>query len=406
MESTTDREHPAGDCFGVAVAGGGLTGLVAAVSLARAGLEVVVVEGRAHGAAGDGRVSALTVASERILRRLGVWERITGAAPFRGIEVWEAAGGAEIRFEADAIGAGWLGHIVENRVVAAALEAVGESLGVAWRRPARVSGIALGPGELTVELDGESESPLTAGLLVGADGSDSLVRELAGLVARTGSYGQLGIVCTVRSERHHGDVARQVFRPAGPLAFLPLPDGLCSTVWSTQSEHAEHLLGLADEEFRSALEAAFEGRLGRIEWTGPRAGFPLRRLRAPRYRAPRVALAGDAAHTIHPLAGQGVNLGILDAAVLAEEVARAARRGRDPGGRAALERYERRRMAHNLAAQWTMDGFDRLFRPRALPFRALRNAGLAATHHLTPAKNHIMRHASGLAGDLPAAARS
>ena len=313
--------------YDAAVAGGGLTGLVAAASLARAGFEVVVVEGRERGAEGDGRVSALTVASERILRRLGAWERITGAASFRRMRVWEASGGAEIRFDARAVGAEHLGHIVENRVIAEALEEVVESLGVAWSRPSRVAGLELGRGEVTVELGrspGRAEgrarvrsrirSRVRAGLLVGADGGDSVVRSLAGIPARGRDYRQLGIVCSVRPERHHRDTAWQVARPAGPLAFLPLPEGLCSIVWSTARGHAEHLLALADDAFRRELETAFEGRLGAIEWAGPRAGFPLRAIRAATYSAPRVALAGDAAHTIHPLAGQGVNLGILDAA--------------------------------------------------------------------------------------------
>ncbi len=410
------RPAMAAERYDAAVAGGGLTGLVAAASLARAGFEVVVVEGRERGAEGDGRVSALTVASERILRRLGAWERIAGAAaPFRRMRVWEAGGGAEIRFDAQAVGAECLGHVVENRTVAAALEEAVGSLGVAWSRPSRVAGLELGPGrrEVTVEIDpaggrprGQSRgcSRVRASLLIGADGGDSLVRNLAGIPVRTRDYRQLGIVCAVRPERHHRDTAWQVARPAGPLAFLPLPDGLCSIVWSTEREHAERLLALEDDAFRHALETAFEGRLGAIEWAGPRAGFPLRAVRAAAYSAPRVALAGDAAHTIHPLAGQGVNLGILDAAMLAEAAAEAAARGRDPGGRAALLRYERRRRAHNLAADLAVDGFDRLYRARGRPVRALRNAGLAAVHRLAPIKRRIILHASGFAGDLPASA--
>ena len=406
----------AAERYDAAVAGGGLTGLVAAASLARAGFEVVVAEGRERGAGGDGRVSALTVASERILRRLGAWERIAGAAaPFRRMRVWEAGGGAGIRFDARAVGAERLGHVVENRVVAEALEEAVGSLGVIFRRPSRVAGLELGPGrgEVTVDLDsaggqarGQSRgrSRVRAGLLIGADGGDSLVRNLAGVPARTHDYRQLGIVCAVRPERHHQDTAWQVARPDGPLAFLPLPDGLCSIVWSTEREHAERLLALEDDAFRHALETAFEGRLGAVEWAGRRAGFPLRAVRAAAYSAPRVALTGDAAHTIHPLAGQGVNLGILDAAVLAEVAAEAAARGRDPGGRAALLRYERRRKAHNLAVDLAVDGFDRLYRARGRPVRALRNAGLAATHCLAPIKRRIILHASGFAGDLPASA--
>ena len=389
------------DRYDVAVAGGGLTGLVTAASLARAGFEVVVVEGREPGAEGDGRVSALTVASERILHRLGAWERITGATPFRRICVWEASGGAEIRFHGDAVGAGHLGHIVENRVVVEALEAVVESFGVAWRRPERVSGLEFGCGEVTVELGG---SRISARLLVGADGGDSLVRALVGIPVRRRDYGQVGIVCSVRPEHHHRDTAWQVALPSGPLAFLPLPEGLCSIVWSTERVHAEHVLALGDEGFACALEAAFERRLGAVEWTGPRAGFPLRAVRATTYSGPRVALTGDAAHTIHPLAGQGVNLGILDSAVLAEVAVAVRERGRDPGGKAALARYERRRKAHNLAVHWAVDGFDRLYRARGAPVRAIRNAGLAATHRLEPVKRRIILHASGFAGDLPAAA--
>ena len=348
-------------------------------------------------------MSAFTVASERIFDRIGAWDRITAAAPFRQIRVWEASGGAEIRYEAGAVGADHLGHIVGNRVAAEALEEVVESLGVSWHRPERVSGLELERSGIAIDLGG---SRIGAGFLVGADGGNSMVRMLAGIPARSRDYGQLGIVCNVRPERPHRDVAWQVAHPAGPLAFLPLPGDLCSIVWSTEREHARHLLALDDAAFRRELAAGFERRLGEIEWTGPRAGFPLRAIRAARYVAPRVALVGDAAHTIHPLAGQGVNLGILDAAVLAEEAAEAAGRGRDLGGRAALERYERRRKAHNLAAHAAVDGFDRLFGAKARPVRAIRNAGLAATHRAVWIKRRIILHASGFAGDLPAAARA
>ena len=387
--------------YDVAVAGGGLAGLVAAASFAEAGFEVLVVEGRERGVEGDGRVSALTVASERILRRLGAWERITGTAPFRRIRVWEASGGAEIHFDAETVGADHLGHIVDNRVAVEALEEVIDTLGVAWSRPARVAGLELGREEVSLDLGSKR---VRAGLLIGADGGGSLVRRLVGIPARTRDYGQIGIVCSVRPEHHHRDTAWQVALPEGPLAFLPLARGLCSIVWSTERAHAEHLLALGDEAFGHELETASERRLGAVEWTGPRAGFPLRAIQSATYSGPRVALTGDAAHTIHPLAGQGVNLGILDSAVLAEVAAQAREQGRDPGGRATLLRYERRRKAHNLAVHFAVDGFDRLYRARGRPARVIRNAGLAATDRLAPIKRRIILHASGLAGDLPASA--
>lgn len=397
----------ASDRFDVVVAGGGLTGLVAALSFANEGLSVAVVESRPSDAPGDGRVSAINVASERILRRLGAWEHVTEAAPFRTIRVWEAGSGPGIEFDAEAADIDRLGHIVENQALLAALERKVNESDIFWRRPARVAGVELTPDEVLVELTGRPEgppaAPLATRLLVGADGSDSLICRLTGIAVRARDYGQQGIVCRVRPEFGHDDCAWQVFRPSGPLAFLPLADGRdCSIVWSAQRSYAEHLLELDDEDFRRALEQASEMRLGAIEWTGPRAAFPLRRIQATTYHAPRVALVGDAAHTIHPLAGQGVNLGLLDAHALAEAVGRAVRRGRDPGSEAALARYERARKGHNLAVQWAMDGFHHLFRPRAAPLRMLRGTGLALTHRCGPLKNLIVRLASGL-DDSPAA---
>jgi 2-octaprenylphenol hydroxylase len=212
-------------------------------------------------------------------------------------------------------------------------------------------------------------------------------------------------VATVRTEAHHRDTAWQRFLPSGPVAFLPLPEGYCSIVWSVPPARAEDLLGLSPEAFARELEAAVDLRLGRVVWLGERAVFPLFRQHAERYVRSRVALVGDAAHTIHPLAGQGVNLGFLDAAALAEVVLAARGRGEDAGALPVLRRYERWRKGHNLLVQGAMDGFRLLFGTDLSPVRLVRNLGLRLTDGAMPVKRLIMRRAMGLEGDLPPLAR-
>jgi 2-octaprenylphenol hydroxylase len=213
-------------------------------------------------------------------------------------------------------------------------------------------------------------------------------------------------VATVRTAEPHGETARQRFLPEGPLAFLPLGEShTCSIVWSTGHAHAEALLALDDSEFRAELESAFGSALGAVSEVGPREGFPLRMRHAEHYVVERVALAGDAAHTIHPLAGQGVNLGLLDAAALAEVLLAAAAAGRDPGGLATLRRYERWRRGDNLLMIAAMEGFKRLFAGSLPPLAWARNLGLEITDRLPPLKSLFMRRALGLGGDLPRLAR-
>lgn len=394
----------------VAIVGGGLTGSTLAGALAQGGLDVAVIEAQPppappRGTRFDLRVSALTRATERILQSLGAWaclprERL---GPFREMHVWDARGGGAVHFDSAELGEPHLGHIVENAAIqhalAQSLDALGE---VRWYRPARIEDLRVEAERAVVRLD---EGELRARLVVGADGVRSRLRELAGIGALTRDYRQRALVCNVSTARSHRETAWQRFLPLGPLAFLPLPEGQSAVVWSTSPERARALQGAACESFAQALERAFGARLGAITWVGERATFPLRRLRAAQYVTHRVALVGDAAHVIHPLAGQGANLGFLDAATLAQVVLEAARAGRDFGTWPALRRYERWRAGPNQLMQLAMDAFHRGFRSPLPPVRLARNLGLSGADRVAPVKRFFMRHAMGLAGDLPDMAR-
>jgi 2-octaprenylphenol hydroxylase len=241
--------------------------------------------------------------------------------------------------------------------------------------------------------------------VVGADGARSPVREWFGMPARLHDYHQSSLVAAVRTGRPHDDTAWQRFLPGGPLAFLPMDDGWSSIVWTMPDTEIDAVLSLEQSDFHAALGAAFDYRLGEIVESGPRESWPLRRLHAEHYVRERVALAGDAAHAIHPLAGQGVNLGLLDAAALAEVLLAARSQGRDPGSLPVLRRYERWRRGDNLIMMSAMDAFNLLFSNSQPPLRWARNLGLSMMNRANPAKDHLMRHAMGLAGDLPALAR-
>lgn len=397
--------------FDLVVVGGGMVGAALACACVGRGLSIALVEyrePRRTWPAGevDLRVSALNRASQRILSRLGVWERIQslGAGPYREMRVWDAVGRGSIHFDSADLGEPDLGHIVENRVTQLALwERLEQETDVTLICPAGVDDAELTPEKALLDLaDGRR---LAARLLVGADGRDSRVRDRLGIATRGWLYDQQAIVANVEVQEWHRETAWQRFLPTGPLAFLPLKDGRCSIVWSVAEPRARELLALDDGGFRVALEEAFQSRLGAIGEVGPRAAFPLRLQHAEVYVRPRLALIGDAAHAIHPLAGQGVNLGFLDAAELAAALITARERGRDIGGLWALRRYERARRGENALMLGAMDGFKRLFSNRVLPLVALRSAGLAATDRLGPVKRLFMRHAMGLGRDLPPLAR-
>lgn len=395
----------------VAIIGGGMVGATLACGLGQLGVRVALVEERpwpepVPDAEYHFRVSALTRASEHILRSYGVWQQMAQGrmGQFREMHVWDAAGSGAIHFDSADVGEPTLGYIIENRVIQSALEARLQCLdSVTWFRPARLYSLVCGAEQVRLQLD---HTELRALLVVGADGSESAVRRRAGISSSVHGYGQQALVATVRTEGGHQQTAWQRFLPNGPLAFLPLPGDYSSIVWSTTSTAAAELSHMEPARFASELARALESRLGAITWVGPRAAFSLRSLRAHHYVQHRVALIGDAAHTIHPLAGQGVNLGFLDAAVLAEVLAMARARDWDLGCMTGLRRYERWRKGHNLLMHAAMDGLRWLFGSTLLPVRIARNLGLRITDGARPVKRLIMLHAMGLVGDLPAAARA
>ncbi|PYC23497.1 2-octaprenyl-3-methyl-6-methoxy-1,4-benzoquinol hydroxylase [Aquipseudomonas alcaligenes] len=399
------------------IVGAGMVGSALALALEHSGLEILVVDGGplsvkpfvAEGAF-EPRVSALSAASQRILERLGVWAGIAArrVSPYRDMRVWDGSGTGSVHFAAASVHAEVLGHIVENRVVQdALLDRLHDSqiglLGSARLEQLRRSG----DGWLLTLADGRE---LRAPLLVAADGANSAVRRLAGCATREWDYLHHAIVTSVRCERPHQETAWQRFTDDGPLAFLPLArqgdQHWCSIVWSTVPAEAERLMALDDEAFRHELGKAFEWRLGQVTAADPRLCIPLRQRHSKRYVESGLALIGDAAHSIHPLAGQGVNLGFLDAAVLAEVLLHALQRGEQANDVRVLSRYERRRMPHNLAMMAAMEGFERLFQADPLPIRLLRNSGLNWVDELPDAKALFVRRALGLVGDLPALAQA
>ncbi|HKJ10720.1 MAG TPA: UbiH/UbiF/VisC/COQ6 family ubiquinone biosynthesis hydroxylase [Gammaproteobacteria bacterium] len=393
--------------YDVIVVGGSNVGATLACALGQAGLRVAVVEARQAPAAWsadtvDLRVYSITRASQRIFAALGVWPGMVsrGVSPFREMHVWDAGGSGTIHFDCTAIGEDTLGHIIEQRVIQAALhERLRELPTVELVCPAELAAIEHGSGAATAVLaDGRR---LRAPLLVGADGVQSQVRAMADIATEVHEYLQRAVVAPVATEHWHRETAWQRFLPGGPLAFLPLRDGRCSIVWSLPSEQADRHLELPEPGFRRALEEASEGALGAITEVGERVAFPLRRMHARSYLAERIALVGDAAHVIHPLAGQGANLGLLDAATLAQVVTEAHAGGRDIGDHRVLRRYERWRRGDNLAMMSAMDGFKSLFGNSLLPVRQVRSLGLRLVDGAGPLKSFLIRHAMGLSGDLP-----
>ncbi|SIO03528.1 FAD-dependent 2-octaprenylphenol hydroxylase [Salinivibrio sp. ES.052] len=395
----------------VAIVGGGMVGLTLAASLAETDLRVVVIEGHSPALTLDpipeNRVSALSRASEHLLRALDVWPGIASRrmASYQKMHVWEQDSFAEIDFDAKAFGQQNLGHIVENRVIQLALlERVQKQSNVTLLMPEQCQSMMQGESETWLHL--ASGSGVTAKLVVGADGARSWVRENAHFPLVQRDYGHHAVVATVRTVEPHQGVARQVFTPDGPLAFLPLSDAhLCSIVWSVPPEQATDYIDMEANIFNRALTAAFDAKLGMCEVIGPRASYPLTMRYAQCFAAERVALVGDAAHTIHPLAGQGVNLGMLDAAALAQTISLLSEQGKDIGQYASLRRYERWRKAEAAQMIVAMQSFRSLFDGDNPMKKLVRGLGMRAVNHLPGAKQPLMARALGLVGELPELAK-
>ena len=384
--------------FDIVIVGGGLVGLSLARALAGSGLRLAVVE-RGGPPAGptngwDARVYAISPASEAFLRDLNAWPSRTDClAPVTQMRVFGDRSGSELVFSAYETHVPRLATIIESSVLMTALHAaLRDQPDFTLRSSTRCTKVEWTGERAVLELDGGEA--LTAKLLVAADGADSWLRTEAGIAAEESSYGQTAVVANFSTSKPHHGTALQWFRADGVLALLPLPGDRVSMVWSAQQELADRLLSLAATELCAEVASASNNALGALAVITPAVGFPLRLIRVPRLVAPRLALVGDAAHNLHPLAGQGVNLGFQDARELASVL---LARGPQPdvGALSLLRRYERARREDILAMTVATHGLQRLFNNSVAPLAWLRNLGLDLTNRLTPIKTLLVKHALG-----------
>ena len=397
-------------CADVLIVGGGLVGLTLASALGRAGLSIAVVDREvpAHAAADrfDGRASAIAWGSAQALGGIGLWPRLAPhAQPIDDIRVSDGDSTLFVHYDHRELADHPLGYIVENRRIRRALYAhIAAIATLRLLAPAAVEALELRPGAIIATLADGAE--IRAPLAIACDGRNSPTRRRAGISVARWDYPQTGIVCSIGHELPHRGVAHERFLPAGPFAVLPLvdaPDGghRSSIVWTERRELAPAMMALGEEEFASEIALRFGDSLGRVSLAGPRWSYALGLLQAGTYIAPRLALAGDAAHAIHPIAGQGLNLGLRDVAALAECVVDASRLGLDIGGPEVLRRYERWRRFDNLVLLAATDGLNRLFSNDVAPVRLVRDLGLGMVNNLPPLKRLFMRHAMGVVGELP-----
>ena len=392
--------------FDVAIVGGGMVGLATAIGLAEANLKVVVIDASSTQApSGEPklRVSAINKASQQLLTNLGAWQYLdhSRVSPYQKMMVWDKDGMGKIEFDAHAISENHLGAIIENDAISFALaKRVSELANITHIEQQKLQRVAFGEREAWLTL--ENGDNMSAALVIGADGANSWIRQQCQIPLTFWDYGHHAIVATVRTELTHDAIARQAFLPDGPLAMLPLyEDNLCSIVWSTSPQHAEQLLALDDVTFGHALTAALDSRLGVCEVISERHAFPLRMRYARHFARHRLVLAGDAAHTVHPLAGQGVNLGFLDAASIIQTVTELHEQGKDIGEYRHLRALERWRKTEAMEMIATMEAFKRLFAGRNPVKKAIRDIGLSLVDNVAGLKTVFVRQAMGNKMTLP-----
>lgn len=395
--------------FDVVIVGGGMVGAAVACCLGGSGLNVAIIEAQVPETFSpeqphDLRVSALSIASRNILETVGAWQGVVSRrfCPFRRMRVWEAAG--DTTFDSEDIRAPELGYIVENRITQLALlERLADFSNISLLMPQVISKIRYdGHASEVVLADGQV---LQANLLIAADGGQSRARQSVGLGVTSWDYNQHALVIYIETAYPQQDITWQRFMPSGPQAFLPLSGNYGSIVWYQSPDEVRRLQALTYEELQAELVAAFPDCLGEVIRVLGVASFPLKRQHAQSYVKQGVALVGDAAHMINPLAGQGVNIGLLDAAALAEVLVEAHNKGKNIADLSVLKRYEAMRRHENLKMMTVMDVFYQSFSNNILPVKLIRNLGLGLAQRLTPVRNKVMKAAMGLEGSLPKLAR-
>lgn len=388
----------------VIIIGGGLVGSAMALALAQAGMAVELVEAKRRSdqlsPGFDGRTSAIAAASVKILESIGVWQSLKDTSPITDIRVYEHGGRHHVHYDCAEAGGEPFGYIVENRLLRAALfDAVDRQHHITVHEPCTLASYETHGGHITALLSDGCR--LRAPLLLVADGKLSKTREMAGIAPDIQQYGQTAIVASIsHSEPHHG-LAVEAFFPSGPFAILPMTGQRSNIVWSEPDAMAAHYLSLPDEAFLQEIAKRTGDHLGRLSLTGPRYSYPLMLIRAEQSIAPRMALIGDAAHGIHPIAGQGVNLGYRDVAVLAEMLVEQARLGLDIGDAALLSRYAERRRLDVGSMSHATDALNRLFSNPNPLLRLVRDSGLGLVEQLPPLKRFFMTHAMGMGGEIP-----
>lgn len=394
----------------VGIVGGGMVGAGLACALATAGLRVALIDREtpdSQTVAGyDGRASAVAYGSAQVLKGIGVWQHLKGdASPIWDIRVadghvLDGVSPLFLHYDHLDIGEDPFGYIIENRAIRRALQGrCAELPTLSLHAPVSVTSVQPGPGFSTIAIEGGED--IRAAVVIAADGKFSTLRDRMGIKVTGWRYDQTSIVCTVKHALPHNGVAVELFLPNGPFAMLPMTGDRSNVVWSEQSDLARDIAELDDDAFLGELKTRFGDWVGDIELAGPRFAYPLSLQHAETYIGDRFAMVGDAAHAIHPIAGQGLNMGLRDIAAMAEVLVDAKRLGLDLGQASVLRRYEEWRRFDNVLLAAVTDGLTRLFSNDVAPVRLARDVGLALVNKTPPVKKFLMRHAMGVVGELP-----